>query len=109
MADEKPVTKSDLVSALKEAGIATKEDVRDIVHEELTEFHASMTAPKLEELRGDMKIGFRHVKSRLDKLELETRHVKDEIKGLKADLSNTPSREQFEKLKAKVDKYHPIS
>lgn len=109
MADSKPVTKSELIAALKEAGIATKEDVRDIVHEELTEFHASMTAPKLEELRGDMKIGFRHVKSRLDKLELETRHVKDEIKGLKADLSDTPSRKQLEELRRRVDRYHPLT
>ncbi len=35
--------------------------------------------------------------------------VKDQIDGLKADLSDTPSRRQFEKLKAKVDKYYPLT
>lgn len=40
-------------------------------------------------------------------LKRETSYVRNDIKGLKADLSDTPSRKQFEHLKRKVDHYHP--
>jgi len=36
-------------------------------------------------------------------------HVNDEISGLKADLSTSPSRREFEELKSKVDKRYPLS
>ena len=52
---------------------------------------------------------FDNVDRRLDTLEVGQSYLKDQIKGLKADLSATPSRRQFEKLKARVDKYHPLS
>lgn len=59
---------------------------------------------------------FKEVEQRLDSLEdglrelkVEASHIKDEIKGLKAKLSNTPSRRQFHELKGRVDKYHPLS
>lgn len=42
-----------------------------------------------------------------DDLKREISFVRDDIKGLKGDLSNTPSRKQFEELKRKVDRYHP--
>ena len=76
MADEKPLTKANLAAALKEAGVATKDDVkrevaglrdeiRDVVHEELTEFHANMTKPEMDKLRQEMKAGFKDVDARL--------------------------------------------
>lgn len=49
------------------------------------------------------------VDRRLDTLEVGQSYLKDQINGLKADLSDTPSRRQFEKLKARVDKYHPLT
>ena len=57
----------------------------------------------------EMRDGLKQTNSRFDKLEVEVRGVKDDVRGVTAELSDTPSREQFEKLKAKVDKYHPIS
>jgi archaellum component FlaC len=54
--------------------------------------------------------------SRLDKMvdslksvKTELAHVKDEINGLKADLSDTPSRKEFENLKTRVDEHYPLS
>ncbi len=68
------------------------------------------------ELRREMIAGFQRVDKRfrsiehnLKKLEVGQSHLKDQIDGLKADLSDTPSRRQFEKLKARVDKYHPLT
>ena len=38
-------------------------------------------------------------------VKVELSHVKDEENGLKAELSNTPSRREFEELKTRVDKH----
>jgi uncharacterized protein YpuA (DUF1002 family) len=105
MADEKPLTKSDLVAALKDF----RKDVRDIVHDELTEFHANMTKPEIEKLRQEMKAGFKDVDTRLGRVEAELHWVKDEVKGLKEEFSTTPSRQEFNRLKARVEKYHPTN
>jgi hypothetical protein len=51
MADEKPLTKSDLIVALKEIGVATKKDVVDIIHRELAAFFTVNVPPELDELR----------------------------------------------------------
>ena len=56
-----------------------------------------------------MDTRFDKVEGRLDRLEVGQSYIKDLINGLKADLSDTPSRRQFEKLKARVDKYHPLT
>ncbi len=37
------------------------------------------------------------------------RQNKKEIQGIKADLSNTPFRREFEGLKAKVELHHPTN
>ena len=55
-----------------------------------------------KELRGEMKEGFREIKT-------EIRFVKDDVKGLKAELSDTPSRKDHEALKRRVGRYHPVS
>ncbi|MCZ6529042.1 MAG: hypothetical protein O6949_01750 [Chloroflexi bacterium] len=65
-----------------------------------------------KDLRGrleGMDKRFDKVDRRLDTLEVGQSYLKDQIDGLKADLSDTPSRRQFEKLKARVDKYHPLT
>ena len=66
------------------------------------------------ELRREMKSGFEKlykrfdkVEGRLDVLEVGQGHLKDQINGLKADLSDTPSRREFQQLKSKVDRHHP--
>ena len=62
-----------------------------------------------EKFKGDMNTGFGNIENRLRSVEVELSHVKDEINGLKADLSNTPTRREFEELKVRVDKHHPLS
>ena len=52
---------------------------------------------------------FANVENRLDRIEAEMSYVKDEIKGLKADFSTTPSRREFEELKVRVEKRYPLS
>jgi len=66
------------------------------------------------ELRREMIAGFQRVDKRfrgidhsLNKLEVGQSHLKDQIDGLKADLSDTPSRREFQQLKSKVDRHHP--
>jgi archaellum component FlaC len=67
-------------------------------------------------LRGDRDAGFKQVNACLEKVEedihgvkVELSHVKHEINGLKADISTIPSRREFEELKGRVDKRHPLS
>jgi archaellum component FlaC len=55
-------------------------------------------------VRGEMNERFDKVDNRLQGVETEVRFVKDDINGLKADLSTTPSRREFEELKTKVNK-----
>ena len=116
MANPKPLTKKDLLAALKD--LPTKKDVRSIVsdevHEQMSEFHAKMTMPALKDLENRLQFRFTKVDKRfasidkrLAKLEVGQAHIGDQINGLKADLSDTPSRREFEQLKARVDKYHP--
>jgi hypothetical protein len=63
------------------------------------------------EMRSDMGQMGRDINSRFDLLEAKINQtkneLKDEIDGLKADLSTTPSREEFEELKQRVDKQYP--
>jgi len=56
---------------------------------------------------------FGAIDNRFDTLEakvnLVDKHLTDEINGLKADLSTTVSKAEFNQLKAKVDHFHPAS
>ena len=47
---------------------------------------------------------FDKVDRRLDRLEVGQSYLKVQINGLKADLSDAPSRRQFNKLKARLTK-----
>ena len=60
------------------------------------------------EWKNEMNSRFDKMESRLNGLEVEVRGVKDEVRGLKAEFSVTPTRREFEELKARVDKYHPL-
>jgi hypothetical protein len=40
-------------------------------------------------------------------LDVGQSYLKDQINGLEADLSDAPSRKEFQELKSKVDQYHP--
>lgn len=64
-------------------------------------------ADVIDELREEMNSRFDKVGGRLDTLDVGQSHLKDQINGLKADLSDTPSRREFQQLKSKVDRHHP--
>lgn len=55
----------------------------------------------VEELRSDINTRFDNLENKVNQTKNE---LKDEIDGLKADLSTTPSRREFEELKEKVNK-----
>jgi len=88
MVKTKPLTKSGLVTALK----ATEERI----FEERTEFFVKMIKPLFDKLSG-----------RLEKVEVDVKHLRQGQNELKAELSDTPSRKQFNDLRDKVIRHHP--
>ncbi len=46
---------------------------------------------------------------RFDKIETDVSFLKREAEDRKADLFDTPTRKEFNELKARVDRYHPTS
>lgn len=49
---------------------------------------------------------FDGLEAKVDQVKSE---LKDEIEGLKAELSDTPSRRDMDKLKEKVERHHPAN
>ncbi len=109
MGKTKSLTTEDLARALKD--FPTKNDVKKIVddsiHHQLSEFHVGMIKPELKGLEKRLNSRLDKVDAGINTLEVGQSYLKDQINGLKADLSDTPSRRQFEQLTARVDKYHP--
>ena len=104
------ITIPKLISAMKKAGFPTKKDVKDIVFNEISEFHAEMTKPEMLQMEGRLNEKIEHVEHKLDtrigglelkvdKLALEVDEVKNDVKGLKGEFASTPSRSEFEALK----------
>ena len=70
----------------------------------------------VEAILNGMELMFSKQDKRFDKLEANVREikvelsgVKDSVNGLKAEFADTPSRREFQELKSKVDKYHPLT
>ncbi len=64
----------------------------------------------IEQTKRELQGEIRDVKTELrSELKTEIGFVRDDINGLTAELSNTPSREELNELKRKVDKFHPAS
>ncbi len=129
MSDTKPITKSELLVALKEAGVATKDDVRQIVGEELTSNETKKTLATIvgaeltargvatkydlkglaakDDLRdlvtkGDLKEGLGKLERSLKRrMGQERNKVLDTIGKL---ATHTPTISAFRELKSKVDK-----
>jgi uncharacterized coiled-coil DUF342 family protein len=92
MTNNKPLTKDDLL-------------------ESLAEFYSGQIKPDLDNLEKRLK---NKLGGKIDSLEVKVEEVrndvkwiKDDIKGIKADLSLTVSKKDFNKLKSRVDRYHP--
>ncbi len=98
MANEKPLTKTTLMAALKEAGVATKEDVREIVGQ------------KIEKLEKVLASTFIKIEKRFDNLDEtikgESKKLQRQINDLNAD---SPTRKEHNDLKEKVDRHHPTN
>ena len=45
----------------------------------------------------------------LSDLKVELSHEKDTVNGLKGEFARIPTRKEFDELKARVDKYHPVN
>jgi archaellum component FlaC len=59
-------------------------------------------------LAGEMTKRFDKGEARLHKIETELSSVKDGMKASKSKLSTTPSRREFNELKTRVDRSHPL-
>ncbi|SRR5258708_1572690 len=93
-----------------------KQDTKDILHDQLTSYHDDMVAPEFEklhsgigELKEQVKTEFTKVDRRLSHLEADVSAIKDDAKGLSQEFWDTPRRKDFEALKRRVDKYHPVN
>lgn len=106
MADKQPLTRKDLLEALK--SLPSEERVKEIVLE-VSDIVLKGVDALIQEMRNETKSRFENVDNCLDKLEVELRHVKDTVNGLKADFSTAPSRREFNELKRRVDRYHPAN
>ncbi len=86
-------TKNDVKEIVKQGvmSFATKKDVEDIVFNELSEFHANITKPELDKLN-----------TKIDDVSLNISFIKDDIRGITADLSTTVSKREFNDLKRKM-------
>jgi tRNA U34 5-carboxymethylaminomethyl modifying GTPase MnmE/TrmE len=82
-------------SMLNEAVDAILEGVGKLVEEVRTDSRS-----QTESLRGDMEKRFNNLEATVTQMKIE---LKDEIDGLKADLSATVSRTELEELKGKLN------
>jgi predicted nucleic acid-binding Zn-ribbon protein len=74
--------------------------------EELAEFFSSEIKPEFEKIDdrlNKLEAGQSRLENNVARLEVGQGHIREEIKELKADLSDTPSRREFEELKHRVD------
>lgn len=82
---------------------------KDDLLETLTGFYTEQIKPDLMSLEDRLGGRIDKVDNRLDSVEIELRGVKDEVKGLKAEFSTSVSKKDFNKLKSRVDKHHPVN
>jgi len=81
-----------------------------VTFELLTQFYADFLKPQFEKLNKKMDKGFDVLKKAIIKnsddiqgLTVEMSYIKDEISGLKADISDIPTKKEFNLLKRKVE------
>lgn len=119
MPEEKPLTKTTFVAALKEAGVVTqkdlqkqekrlRKDMRSIANEVVGDA-ADKILQGMDQLFAEQNERLARMDERLAKVEVGLSHVRDEVKGLKADLSLMVSRKEFNELKEKVERFHPTN
>ena len=95
----------------------TKSDIKNIVNEIVIDTsHAILNGVEILLKGYATKDDLRQLASKKDLEKLATKEdlkreiswVRDDIKGLEGELSNTVSLDKFNKLKSRVDEYHPF-
>lgn len=122
MAEEKPLTMHDLMAVLQTLptkdevqqivaqeidarGLATKDDVRQIVAEEIDARNLAtkdMVTDAVDTVLVGVEQMFKERDQRLDRIEREVRGIGRRLSSLEAD---TPTREEFDTLRDKVERY----
>jgi uncharacterized coiled-coil DUF342 family protein len=97
-----PFNFSDLINAFKNAGFPTKKDVEDIVHKQITEFHANMIIPEFDKVNKKLDIHSNQIQGLTSKVKelknaaAETKrdihYIKDDIKNIEFEMGITPKR-----------------
>lgn len=103
MQKSQALTVPSLIKAMKMAGFTTKDDlkglrqqIRDDQDEARAEFFQNMTLPTIERVVSKAKIEL------TTKIESVESNLTQEIDGVKAELSETPSISDFKKLQKQV-------
>lgn len=107
------ITKDDAKNFLTKddaKNFATKDDLEHLATKELV-IDASETILKgVQRMFDDQNKRhgkrFQTLETKINNVE---KHIDDDINSLKADLSTTVSRREFNQLKTKIDEYHPAS
>lgn len=112
MIKNQPLTKIDLIKTLKEVGVATKGDVRQIVSEEINQRKLA-TKNDLKGLatKNDLIVTKSDLKNEIVKSERRlVRRIGQVEKGLRNSIANlaetTPTRKEFSELKQQVQGYY---
>ncbi len=122
MTKTQALTIPNIVSAMKKAGFATKDDLKNFAtkddlkilrkqidddqFEARSEFYAKMIKPDLKGLdekidKVDCRLG-QKIDDVNNKLSLQISGIKDDLEGLNTEFSTSPSREEFNKLSRSV-------
>ena len=107
---DKPITKKILKKELN-AGLNSLEKklVRTLnktLSKAFQDFWVQVLEPNLA-TKVELKEAVTGLENKIDKNSNLIRQNHREIQGIKADLSNTPTRKEFNKLEAKVNLHHP--
>ena len=81
----------------------TKKDVKDIVLE-ATDTILDGVQNMFDEHNKENVKDFTDVKNKIDSLSVKVDDLDDTIDGIKADISTTPTRREFNQLKSKINK-----
>ncbi|MDP3994556.1 MAG: hypothetical protein Q8P91_01855 [bacterium] len=82
----------------------TKKDVKDVILE-ATDTILEGVQNMFDEHNAANNKSFVNVESKIDTLSVRMDKVEDQLDGIKADISTVPTREEFNGLKSKMDKF----